>query len=88
MGEKRGRERKKIFLLGGMGNYSHLVITYNRIKSVKIVYYYAVHLKLTQYCKLTTIKKENLAREWLYVYSIYSFIQYNCFSLNCFMESY
>jgi len=62
VGEKRGREKKKIFLLGGMGNYNHLVINYNGIKSVKIVYYYAVHLKLTQYCQLTILqlKKKTL----------------------------
>ena len=70
--EKKGREKKKIFLLGGTGNYSHLVITYNGIKPVKIVYYYAVHLKLTQYCKLTILqlKKKNL------LVSGYMFIAY------------
>ena len=38
----------------------YLVITYNEIQYAKILDHYAVHVKLTQYCKSTKLNKTKL----------------------------
>ena len=38
----------------------YLAVTYNEIQYAKILDHYAVHVKLTQYCKSTKLNKTKL----------------------------